>query len=141
MSKSIRLSPNHGVNPTIPLCFWCGKQKNEIALMGKINRADDEAPRNCYLDYEPCDECKKNFDAGVAIIEASYHPNSDGQLPIVSDAGINAYPTGRLTILKPEAADRLWKNHETHKPGTRALMQKEDYEAVFGHLSDTNSET
>ena len=39
MSKSIRLSPAHGVNPTIPICFWCGNEKNEIALMGKLPSA------------------------------------------------------------------------------------------------------
>lgn len=32
--SGIKLSPKYGVNPTIPVCFWCGKEKNEIALMG-----------------------------------------------------------------------------------------------------------
>ena len=36
MSKSIRLSKEHGVNPTIPICFWCEKDKNEIAMLGKL---------------------------------------------------------------------------------------------------------
>ena len=33
---SILLSPKHGVNPTIPVCFWCGREKNEVALMGYL---------------------------------------------------------------------------------------------------------
>jgi hypothetical protein len=34
---SIKLSPKHGVNPTICTCMWCGKPKNEIAA-AKWNR-------------------------------------------------------------------------------------------------------
>lgn len=37
---SIELSPKYGVNPTIPVCFWCGKEKNEIALMGRVRKKD-----------------------------------------------------------------------------------------------------
>ena len=78
----IRLSPKYGLNPTIPVCFFCGKQKNEIALLGRISNrkrvrtawggsseqvfdSDVEAPRNMILDYEPCDECKEKFKEGV----------------------------------------------------------------------------
>lgn len=38
MSKGIKISPKYGLNPTIPVCFWCGKQKNEIALMGRMSK-------------------------------------------------------------------------------------------------------
>ena len=35
MSKGdIKLSKKHGLQPTIPLCPYCGKEKNEIALLG-----------------------------------------------------------------------------------------------------------
>lgn len=37
---SIELSPKYGVNPTIPVCFWCGKEKNEIALMGRVRKRE-----------------------------------------------------------------------------------------------------
>ena len=36
MSDSIKISPKHGVNPTIPRCFFCGKEKNMVALLGRI---------------------------------------------------------------------------------------------------------
>ena len=39
MSKDdIKLSPKHGLNPTMPVCFWCGKEKNEVAhiLINKV---------------------------------------------------------------------------------------------------------
>ena len=55
MSKGdIRLSKKYGVNPSIPICFWCGQEKNEIALLGHIGdgrRGEDlEAPRNILLE-------------------------------------------------------------------------------------------
>lgn len=40
--SSVRLHPKYGVNPTIPTCFWCGKDKNEIALLGAAYK--EEAP-------------------------------------------------------------------------------------------------
>ena len=51
---SIKLSPNHGLNPTIPVCFWCGKEKNEVALMGKMDKQDSAAPKHLVVDYPPC---------------------------------------------------------------------------------------
>lgn len=76
MSKSIRLSEKHGVNPCIPVCFWCGKSKNEIALLGKL-KDDSKAPMNAVLDREPCDECKELMSRGVTLAESS-----DGQEPL-----------------------------------------------------------
>lgn len=39
--SSIKLSSKHGVNPTIPVCFFCGEEKNEIALLGRIGGKED----------------------------------------------------------------------------------------------------
>ena len=36
MSKGIEISPKHGVNPTIPICFWFGEEKGEIVLLGRV---------------------------------------------------------------------------------------------------------
>lgn len=109
------ISKKHGVNPTIPICFWCRKEKNEIALLGKLP-GDTEAPRSTWLvgDYEPCDACKKLREQGIELIEAAdrpvIHPK---QLPYHG-----AYPTGRhmilsehgvRTIFSPEIADDLCK--------------------------------
>ena len=61
---SILLSPKHGVNPTIPVCFWCGREKNEVALMGYLKGRGGEdiaAPMHMVIDYEPCDECRQNM--------------------------------------------------------------------------------
>ena len=60
MSDSIRLSEKHGVNPAIPLCFFCLKPKNEIIIAGKMRGeySDREAPQHAVWDMRPCDECK-----------------------------------------------------------------------------------
>lgn len=54
MSKNIRLSEKHGVNPSITVCPICGKETG-IALLGKL-KGDKEAPRKIIGDI--CDKCK-----------------------------------------------------------------------------------
>lgn len=94
--KSIRISPKYGVNPTIPICFFCGEPKNEVALLGRIGKGteDIEAPRHALLDYEPCKECLKKMATGITLVEVSNTP-SDNQPPIAE----NAYPTGNWWVV------------------------------------------
>lgn len=67
-ARSITLSPEHGLNPTIPVCFWCGKDKNEVALLGRIGgREDRAAPNRMVLDYEPCEDCRRGMARGFTI--------------------------------------------------------------------------
>lgn len=98
MSNNIKLSPEHGVNPTIPVCFWCGKEKNEVALLGKIDKEDFEAPRRVILNYEPCDKCKKLFGKGIHVIGVTEEPIVPGMFPIVDDSRAKLYPTGSMFI-------------------------------------------
>lgn len=67
MNNSIRLSPKYGVNPTMPLCFFCGQPTGEIALLGMLKK-DVEAPKYMLLNYEPCDKCKEARKQGVTRI-------------------------------------------------------------------------
>ena len=125
MSKDgIRVSPKHGLNPCIPVCFYCGEQKNEIALLGRIGdgrRGEDfEAPKNAVLDYVPCEECQKKFAEGVLIIEVKEVPDRL-QLPIAE----GAYPTGRYSVVRPEALNGDFK------AGSVALMWDYDYSQTF----------
>lgn len=124
---SVTLSPRYGVNPTIPVCFWCGEERNEVALMGRISRkkevrnawggtsnvveSDIEAPRNMVLDYEPCDECRKYMDMGFTVMEATTAPNSATNVEIQS----GVYPTGRYAVLKMDAAVRIFQGIDTSK--------------------------
>lgn len=100
---SIRVSKKHGVNPVIPLCFWCGKEKEEIALLGMLP-GDKEAPKNAILNYKPCDSCQKSIDSGVWLIEAAIRPIKDDQPELVK----GAYPTGRWCVVTIESAKEMF---------------------------------
>jgi hypothetical protein len=96
MSESIRLHKEHGLNPTIVTCFFCGKEKNEIALLGSAYK--DATPMHMVLNKEPCDECKSLMDQGVMLISVR-----DGEY------GDNPYRTGKIAVMKEEVAQRIFK--------------------------------
>lgn len=114
MSNSIRLSPKHGLNPTIPICFFCGEKKNEIALLGHL-KGDAEAPRNAILDMEPCDKCKAFMDKGYTMLGVLDHPIIDGQPPIAEGKYLSRNfvvmsEQGIRRILTPDAAESVLNN-------------------------------
>lgn len=130
MSKGIELSPKYGVNPTIPVCFFCGEQKSEIVMLGRVRSKkgahdDLEAPKNMVLDYEPCDKCKELFAKGVLIVEASRTPMNENQPPITP----GAYPTGRYVVVSPDA----FISNE-YKAGDKVLMTEEDFSELFSEV-------
>ena len=106
MSNSIRISPKHGLNATIPVCFWCGEAKNEVALLGKIDKADSEAPMHVILDYCPCDSCVEKFKQGIRLIGVTTTPFEDGRPEIQK----GLYPTGRYVVIKPDALEKVLPN-------------------------------
>lgn len=138
--NGIEISPKHGLNPTIPVCFWCGKEKNEIALLGRIREKTKdhfgsntvvrgsviEAPRRMVLDYEPCDECKKMWESGVAVLEVQQTPTMPNQPEI--QKGI--YPTGRFAVVTVEGADRVFPQHAPWSKGQKVFVDA----AVFSHF-------
>lgn len=110
MIVEIKLSPKYGVNPTIPVCFWCGEDRGEVALMGHIgNRKkheDFQAPMRMVLDYEPCDKCKERMSLGFTIMEATTAPNDVTDIQIQK----GVYPTGRYAVITKDAASRIFKD-------------------------------
>ena len=101
--SDIKLSKKYGVNPTIPVCFFCGEPKNEIALMGKMGgRGEDiEAPKNMILDYEPCDCCKEKMSMGITMIGVTTNA-PDGRPPLTENGGTKLYPTGRWVVVSED---------------------------------------
>lgn len=90
MSKSIKISPKHGVNPTIMKCFWCGESKNQIALMGMLPD-DAEAPKNLVADFEPCDKCKEEMAKGITLMAVDTTPLFKNQPPAGQDENGNNF--------------------------------------------------
>ena len=124
MSNNIKVSPKHGLNPTIPICFWCGKEKNEVALMGKIDKQDSKAPRKMITNYEPCDKCKELFSAGVHVIGVTEEPITKGMFPIVSDGKIQLYPTGSMFVAKEDWVKRFLTANEGEDMIEEVLSKK-----------------
>lgn len=98
MAKKLKLSEKHGLQPVIPVCYYCGQEKQEIALLGaegnklakKMGHEDGQLPMTAVLDYFPCDTCRKN---GIAITEVE----SEG----------NQTPTGRRWLVSEEAVKHV----------------------------------
>lgn len=132
MANEIVLSPKYGVNPTIPVCFWCGNERSEIALMGRIGdcrkREDFEAPKHMVIDFEPCEECRKNMALGFTVLEATKVPNDISNMEI--QKGI--YPTGRFVVIKAEAAHRIFKNLPID--ANKAFLSVPLFTELFGQM-------
>lgn len=125
--SSIKVSPKYGVNPTIPVCFFCGKLKNEIALMGKMGgRGEDlEAPRNMVIDYEPCDECKEMMSKGVALIVVSDKQPEDKRPPMTAQGDQKVYPLGGMLVIKSEAFSQM--TGQQFSDGDKCFINEELY--------------
>lgn len=125
--SSIKVSPKYGVNPTIPVCFFCGKPKNEIALMGKMGgRGEDhEAPINMMLDYEPCDECKEMMSKGVALIVVSDKQPEDKRPPMTAQGDQKVYPLGGMLVIKSEAFSQM--TGQQFSDGDKCFIDEELY--------------
>ena len=125
--SGVRLSPKHGLNPTLPVCFWCGEETGEIALMGQLGSGnkDVEAPKHMVLGYEPCGKCRLNWAKGLVIIEATETPNSVTDVPMRE----GAYPTGRYAVIKREAAARAFPNYADQKA---VFIRQEQFSGLLG---------
>ena len=62
--NSIKLSPKHGVNPSVLYCICCGKDYG-VAMLGKL-KGDKEAPRDIY--HGLCNDCQGVVEQGGAMI-------------------------------------------------------------------------
>lgn len=141
--SGLKVSEEHGLNPTIPVCFWCGKDKGEVVLLGKL-KGDREAPMKSILDIQPCPECRKKWDeaidkGGVLMFEYTEQPyeyykdlgedrvrsliNLHREAGIANDHYPNAVFTGRMLAVKEEAFDKMFdldeeelkRAHRLHK--------------------------
>lgn len=93
---NIRLSKKYGLNASIPVCFFCGKEKNEIVLPGML-KGDVEAPMHAVWNTEPCDECRSYMEQGIILI--SVKDGTDKK---------NPYRTGGWVVIKEDAARNIF---------------------------------
>lgn len=122
--SSIKLHPEHGLNPTVVVCFWCGADHG-LALLGAAYRG--EAPRRMAMDYNPCEKCKARFEQGIVLVGVTEH-GSDDRSPINAKwvtkgyAGSRQgswetsnygepllYPTGRYIVVSEDFVKRTFQ--------------------------------
>lgn len=144
MSKGIEISPKHGVNATIPVCFFCGKDKHMIAMLGRVRERDPhtgravpgsdlEVPMRMVLDYEPCDECAMKFKQGVLMIGVT-KTSPDGR-PAIN----GHYPTGSHCVMKAEAFNRVFNNgEEIQHDGDKILIDQSVLEDLMKQATTNN---
>lgn len=129
MGNDITLSPKYGVNPTMPVCFWCGEDRGEVVLLGRIKTPENddvEAPKRMVLDYEPCEKCKEYMSQGFTILEATQEPNDRTNIPMQSVA----FPTGRWMVVRWEAKKMFFP--QSSDEDTRCFVDPELYEKLQG---------
>lgn len=129
MENDIILSPKYGVNPTMPVCFWCGEDRGEIALLGRIKTPgndDVEAPKRMVLDYGPCEKCKAYMKQGFTIMEATREPNDNANVPM--QPGV--FPTGRWMVIRREAKKVIFP--QSSDEDTKCFVDPELYEELQG---------
>lgn len=126
MSKNIKISEKHGLNPSIDVCFFCGKDK-QLLLFGKL-KGDAKAPTRVVSNYVPCEECRKKFAEGRLVIEVVTKDN--GVQPITA----GAWPTGRWCVLPNEIANVLFKGI----PNPAVLLETELFDAMMNRKKQIN---
>lgn len=121
----IRLHPEHGLNPTIPVCIICGEDKGLIAFLGANYKG--EAPRKMIMDIEPCDKCKEKYlNTGVAIFEAD--PDGRG----------NPIPTGNFIVIRDEVYEQIFQDKV---PGPKiALMSSAEFDQFQKQFMEVESD-
>lgn len=92
MTKGIKLSPKHGVNPSVLHCICCGKDYG-VAMLEKL-KGDKEAPRDIYQGL--CNDCQGVVDQGGAMIIEVVDGEKDN----------NPYRTGRIVGVSKDFKER-----------------------------------
>jgi hypothetical protein len=112
---SIRVSPKHGVNPCLPVCFYCGEDTGEVALLGYLP-GDKEAPHRACLDKRPCPKCEGLMKQGVLFIcvkndASGDNPERTGLMTVITDEGVK-----RIGLNPPELEQTILKSRVTFIP-------------------------
>jgi hypothetical protein len=115
----LTLSPKHGVNPSVGLCFFCQKAK-EVLLFGRM-KGDEQAPREVVANMEPCDECAGLMKQGIILISVD---------PAQSEDKTNPWRSGGWCVVRAEALER-WK-----EAGMDAAVVDSMLDHRFGFIED-----
>jgi len=102
--KHVKLHPEFGLNPTMPVCFWCSEETGEIVLLG--NAFKGRAPRSMILSYDLCPKCEKSINGQIHVIEVVPQPITKHQRELAP--GLGLYPSGNWCAIKRDALNRIF---------------------------------
>lgn len=106
MSKGIRVSEKHGVNPSITICPICGKETG-IVLLGKL-KGDKEAPMRILSD--PCDDCVSKLGNDKIYILAINDQGYGTKDIIIERSALNIPVKGCMILMKENEFDKVFKH-------------------------------
>lgn len=106
MSKGIRVSEKHGVNPSITICPICDKETG-IALLGKL-KGDKEAPMRMLSD--PCDDCVSKLGNDKIYILAINDQGYGKKAIIIERSALNIPVKGYMILMKENEFDKVFKH-------------------------------
>ena len=135
MPNSIRLHPKYGVNPTIPVCFWCGQEFNEVAMLGNAYKA--EAPIRMVLNYNPCAKCAAGMATGITCIEVDDAKTLNRPGFTEDGAFAQIAPTGAYMVVKEESLDKMPFNKEhidAMRAGRKAFIERAVFQSLFAEF-------
>ena len=117
---SVRISKEHGINPSMDTCFICGKETS-IILFGTSykdeNGKTSKAPMKTCTG-QLCDDCQKVIDDGGIFFIAV----KDGE------SGNNPWRTGQIAALKEEAVQRMFPDFPYQKIN---CIEESAYKQIF----------
>ena len=116
MSSNIRLSEKHGLNASMGICYYCGKEDGTIVLPGKL-RGDVEAPRSAVWTKQPCPACEDLMRQGVMFISVK-----DGE-----QGNENPYRTGNMAVVRDSAVQNLIESPLREQVLKRRVVFVEDH--------------
>ena len=110
---SVKLSPQHGVNPSVEQCFVCMKDVG-VVLFGRL-RGDVEAPRQVCLgpNSPPCRECQEHMRKGVILVSVDEAKSVDLQ---------NPWRTGGWVVVREAFVKRVFRPSELVETVLRRRM-------------------
>jgi hypothetical protein len=130
MSGSIRVSPKHGINPSLGVCFICGKDDGTIVLPGVMHRKDDrgvviehdvEAPHRACWSREPCPNCKGLMQEGIILISVD---------PKRSESEQDPYRSGGWCVVTESYVKRIFTIHDAVLRARMAFIEDEVWDKL-----------
>lgn len=113
MKDSIRLSKEHGLAPCLTVCMICGKDAEELVLLGaQADKIKDFGNGTRMRVSEPCNECKARLKEGAPAFLCD-----DSRVVMITAEASLKYFDGQK-----EKVGRIWR------------MTPETFNQTFGHL-------